>query len=157
MLPHLIFDCWIILDDVGEDLSMANLCQQLRDHHLLAIRVFQLERVPHVWRHNEVGVVVEGLDQQRLDHLVNLGVPLLAFGKRPEKPRLAGGQLSGLLDNSLFPFGQGALWNAKPAVTFSGKGALKVSITLAALRFLSVLYAHVFLRLQLCSIRREEC
>jgi hypothetical protein len=39
MLTHLFFDCWIILDDVGEDGSKANLRQQLRDRHLLAVRV----------------------------------------------------------------------------------------------------------------------
>ncbi len=42
MLTDLIFDCWIILDDVREDGSKANLHQQLRDRHLLTVRVLQL-------------------------------------------------------------------------------------------------------------------
>jgi hypothetical protein len=113
MLTHLIFDCWIILDDVGEDGSKVNLHQQLRTRHLLAVHVLHLEHVPCIWRHDDVGKVIEGLNQKRPDRLVNLGVPLLAFEKRPENARLAGGQLSALLDKSLFSFGQGALWNAK--------------------------------------------
>ncbi len=64
MLTHLIFYCWIILDDVGEDGSKANLRQQLRDHHLLAISILHLKCVPCVWRHDDVGVVVEGRNQQ---------------------------------------------------------------------------------------------
>ncbi len=60
-----------------------------------------------------MGVVVEDHDQQRLDRLVNFGVPLLAFGKRPENALLAGRQLPALLADGLFPCGQGALWHAK--------------------------------------------
>ncbi len=90
MLTHLIFDYWIILDDVEEDGSKANLGQQLRAHHLLTVHVLHLEHVPCIWRHDDVGVVIEGLNQKQPVHLVNLGVPLLAFGKRPENSRLAG-------------------------------------------------------------------
>jgi hypothetical protein len=96
MLTHLIFDCWIIFDDVGEDGFEANLHQQLRDGDLLAVRVLHLERVPCIWRHNDVGMVVEGLDQKQLGRLINLEVPLLAFGKGPENAHLASGQLSAL-------------------------------------------------------------
>jgi hypothetical protein len=103
-----------------------------------------------------VGVVVKGRDQHRPDCLTNLGVTLLAFGKPPENAHLAGGQLLALLDKSLFPFGQGALRHAKHTctirwlgtpVTFSGVGALKVSVTSAASHFSSVVFVGVFLQL----------
>ncbi len=43
------------------------------------------------------------------------------------------------------------------SVIFSGKGALKVSITLMALRFLSVVFACGKAGLQLVFIRQEDC
>ncbi len=43
----------------------------------------------------------------------NLRVPFLLFGKSPENALLAGRQLPALLDEGLFPCGQGALWHAK--------------------------------------------
>ncbi len=66
-----------------------------------------------------MGVVVEGCNQQQPDRIVNLGVPLLAFGKCPENALLAGGQLPALLDEGLFPCGQGALWHTKHTGTIT--------------------------------------
>ncbi len=60
-----------------------------------------------------MGVVVEGRNQQQPDCFVDFGVPLIAFGKRPENALLAGRQLPVLLNDGLFPCGQGALWHAK--------------------------------------------
>ncbi len=88
MLTYLFFYCWIILDDVEEDGSKANLRQHLRVRHLFAIHVLQLEHVFCAWRHNDVGVVVKGRDQQQPEPLINFGVPLLMFGKRPENALL---------------------------------------------------------------------
>ncbi len=119
MPTHLFFDCWIILDDVGEDGSKADLRQQLRDRHLLAVSIFHLKCVPCVWRHDDVGVVVEGRNQQRPDRIVNFGVPLLVFGKCPENALLAGRQLPTLLDEGFFPCGQGALWHPKHTCTIT--------------------------------------
>ena len=44
-LAQLIFDCWIIPNDVGEDGAKTNLRQHLADQHLLAIIVFQFKSV----------------------------------------------------------------------------------------------------------------
>ncbi len=165
-LTHLIFDCWIILDDVGEDGSKANLRQQLRDCHLLAIRILQLEHVPCVWRHDDVGVVLEGRDQQGPDISSILEYPFLHLASAQKIPAL--------LVDSFWCFSMRAFsllarvlcvmpstraqscWLDTP-VTFSREGALKVSITLAASCFSSVVFARVFLQLQSRSIRQEEC
>jgi hypothetical protein len=102
MLTHLIFDCWIFLDDVREDGSKAKLRQHLRDCHLLAIRVLQLEHVFCIWRHNDLRVVIEGHNQQQPERLIDFGVPLLAFSAHPENALLASRQLPTLLDEGLF-------------------------------------------------------
>ncbi len=47
------------------------------------------------------------------------GVPLLAFGKRSENAILAGRQLPMLLDEGIFPLGQGAVWHAKHTCTMT--------------------------------------
>ncbi len=64
-----------------------------------------------------MGVVVEGLNQQRPDHLVEFGLPLLLFDNRPENALIAGGHLPALLDDSFCPCGRGALWHAKHTCT----------------------------------------
>jgi hypothetical protein len=66
-----------------------------------------------------MGVVIEGRNQQQPDRIIDFGVPLLSFGKCPENALLAGGQLPALLNEGLFPCGQGALWHAKHTCTIT--------------------------------------
>ncbi len=87
-LNHLIFDYWIILDDVGEGGSKANLHQQLRDRHLLAIRVLHLEHVPCIWRHNDMGMVIEGLDKNDRVASSILEYPFLHLESTQKMPAL---------------------------------------------------------------------
>ena len=88
MLTHLIFDCWIILDDVGEDGSKADLRQQLRDCHLLAVSVLHLKCVPCIWRHDDVGVVVDAVtNNNRIASLI-LEYPFLHLASAQKMPFL---------------------------------------------------------------------
>jgi hypothetical protein len=148
------------------DGSKADLRQQLRDRHLLAFSVLHLKCVPCVWRHDDVGVVVEGRNQQRPDCIVDFGVPLLAFGKCPENALFAGGQLPALLDEGLFPCGQGTLWHAKHTCKITlawhkchlqGQGSTEGEHHLDGIALLVCCFCLQKTRLQLVFIRREDC
>jgi hypothetical protein len=44
-LTHLVFDCWVFANNIGENRTETNLRQHLSDQHYLAVCILMLQRV----------------------------------------------------------------------------------------------------------------
>ncbi len=82
-LTNFVFDCWVLLDYVREYGSQTNLCQNFPDRNLLPLLVLDEECVFSIWRHDDLGMIVESIYQQLAKLIAYLAVTLLAIRQCP--------------------------------------------------------------------------
>jgi hypothetical protein len=78
-----VFDCLVLTDYVQEYGSQTNLCQYFPDRNLLPLLILDEECVFSIWRHNNMGMIVESVYQQLAKFIAYLAVPLLAIRQCP--------------------------------------------------------------------------